>query len=297
MPTPRCSRFATGSSPSARASTSTTRPSATRPRSPRSSSASTTPPRRRCRGRSSSVPTYASAPGLLAEALSERRGSTVRGASGRARRQAAPARAGRAQRPAGARPGPAAARAPPPAAGRFPVGAAGGVRDGGAAGPNRGLRHLQPRCRAHGRLDGRLRGRRDEESPLPALPGPRRRPRRRWGHAGDPHPANESLPRAGGPLPARLRSRRELRLAAGDDRDRRRQRPAGGRDAGAGAVRRAWSDDRQPCQTPRGGVRARSPAGRSTWPRSRRPRGSCSESATRPTASRSSTTAAAGIGR
>ena len=52
--------------------------------------------------------------------------------------------------------------------------AARGAGDGGAAGADRGLRHLQPRRRAHRRLDGRLRGRRDEEGRLPAVQGARR---------------------------------------------------------------------------------------------------------------------------
>ncbi len=101
-----------------------------------------------------------------------------RGAGRGARRQAPPARAGRAQRPPRARPGPAAARAPPPAPGRLARRPARGAGDGGAAGPDRGLRHLQPRRRAHRRLDGRLRGRRDEEVRLPALQGARRARRR-----------------------------------------------------------------------------------------------------------------------
>ena len=45
------------------------------------------------------------------------------------------------------------------------------ARDGGAAGPHRGLRHLQPRRRAHGGLDGRLRGRGDRRRPTTAASG------------------------------------------------------------------------------------------------------------------------------
>ncbi len=52
--------------------------------------------------------------------------------------------------------------------------AARGARDGGAAGPDRGLRHLDDRRRAHRRLDGRLRGRRAEEVRLPPLQSARR---------------------------------------------------------------------------------------------------------------------------
>ena len=121
--------------------------------------------------------------------------------------------------------------------------AARGARDGGAADPDRGLRHLQPRRRAHGRLDGRLRGRRDEEVRLPPLPDPRRPARGRPADGGDDFASMEEvlaaaaqpLPRAGGPLAARRRARRELRLASLADRDRRRQGPARGRDAGAAA--------------------------------------------------------------
>ena len=76
-PTPRSSRCATGSSPSARASTSKTRASARSPRSPRSSSRSTTRPRRRCRKRVIVGPYLRERTTVLGEALSERRGSPV----------------------------------------------------------------------------------------------------------------------------------------------------------------------------------------------------------------------------
>ena len=110
-----------------------------------------------------------------------------RGARRRARRQAAPARAGRAQRPAGPRPGEAQGRAPAPAARRVARWAAGGARARRSAAAHRVLRHLQPDGHAHGRLDGRLRGRRAEEVRLPALHHPRaagRRARRLRGHGG-----------------------------------------------------------------------------------------------------------------
>ncbi len=76
-PTPRSSRSATASSPSVRASTSTTKPNVTSPRSPRSSSASTTRPRRRCRARSIVGPYLSERAELLEAALSERRGTPV----------------------------------------------------------------------------------------------------------------------------------------------------------------------------------------------------------------------------
>ena len=57
--------------------------------------------------------------------------------------------------------------------------------------------------------------------------------------------------------PARRQARRELRLAALADHDRRRQGPAGGRDAGAAAVRRARRHRRQPRQARGGGLRPR----------------------------------------
>ena len=61
-----------------------------------------------------------------------------------------------------------------------------GARPGRAPDPDRVLRHLQPRRHAHGRLDGRVRGRRAEEVRLPPLPIRRRggRARRLRGHGG-----------------------------------------------------------------------------------------------------------------
>ena len=241
---------------------------------------------------------------LLAAALSERRGVAGRGAGRRARRQAPPARAGRAQRPPRPRPGPAAARAPPPAPGRVARRPARGAGDGGAAGADRGLRHLQPRRRAHRRLDGRLRGRRDEEVRLPPLQGPRRAATGRdaapttsprWRRCSARR--DEPLPRAGRPLAARRQARRELRLAALAGRDRRRQGAARGRDAGAAAVRRARRHRRQPRQARWRRSTSRAARRRSTSPPTRRPRSCCSGSATRRTASRSTTTAAAATGR
>ena len=102
-------------------------------------------------------------------ALAQRRGGGGRAARARARRQAAHLRARRAQRAAGARPGPAALRAPPRAAHRGARDAPARARDGDAADADRVLRHLEPRRDPHGGLDGRIRGRCAEEVGLPPL--------------------------------------------------------------------------------------------------------------------------------
>ena len=81
------------------------------------------------------------------------------------------------------------------------------------------------------------------------------------------------------------------------DRDRRRQGPARRRDAGAAPVRRPRRHRRQPRQAAGGGLRPRPPRRRSTCRPTPRPPSSCSGCATRRTASRSSTTAAAATGR
>ena len=91
-------------------------------------------------------------------------------------------------------------------AGSTPSPTSRGPPDGGAAGPDRGLRHLEPRGAAHRRLDGRLRGRRDEEVRLPPLQdqegcrGPDRR--RLRGDGGGADEARQPLSRAGRPLAA-----------------------------------------------------------------------------------------------
>ncbi len=127
---------------------------------------------------------YTSIPALLVvqRELGESRGArrralqpprrAGRAARGRARREAAHPRAGRAQRAARARPGAAALGAPPPEPRGGARGSAAGARPRRAADPHRVLRHLQPRRHAHGRLDGRVRGRRAEEVRLPALHDP-----------------------------------------------------------------------------------------------------------------------------
>ena len=114
----------------------------------------------------------------LAERAGARRGSRQPArraggaARGRARREAPDPRAGRAQRAPGARPGAPARRAPPPEPRGGARGPAAGARPRRAADPDRVLRHLQPRRHAHGRLDGRVRGRRAEEVRLPPLHDP-----------------------------------------------------------------------------------------------------------------------------
>ena len=98
----------------------------------------------------------------------------------RARRQAPHPRPRRAQRAARARPGEAALRAPPPAARGGARRAPERARARRAARAHRVLRHLQHRRHAHGRLDGRLRGRRAEEVRLPPLHHSHRRRQRRF---------------------------------------------------------------------------------------------------------------------
>ena len=159
------SRSATGCSPSATASTSPTRASAARRRSPRSSSRSTTPPSPAVPRLVVVGPALRDRTELLAEALSARRGGPVevrvaeRGDKRRLRelaeRNARLALAQDKLRPERRR---AAAR-------RRARRASGGARARLAAGPDRGVRHLEPRPRAHGGLDGRVRGQERRRSP------------------------------------------------------------------------------------------------------------------------------------
>ena len=125
----------------------------------------------------------------------------------------------------------------------------------------------------------------------------RQRPRRLRLDGGGPGPADEPLPRAGRPLAARRQARRELRLAALPGRDRRRQGPALGGDAGPAPLRRARRHGDRPGQAPGGGLRARPRRADRSPRRLARPRSCCSGCATRPTASRSTTTVAAATGR
>ncbi len=112
------------------------------------------------------------------------------------------------------------------------------------------------------RLDGRVRGRRPAQVRLPPLSHPlasggRLRRLRRDGRG-----AGASLRPVGGPgrhLPARLRLRLELRLAAQPRRDRRRRRPTRRRPAAAARVSRARRRGRLAGQAHRGGVHARPP--------------------------------------
>ena len=73
-----------------------------------------------------------------------------------------------------------------------------------------GLRHLEPRPRAHGRVDGRVRGRRAAQVGLPALQDPQARgpPGRLRVDAGGPVAAHGTLAGAARPLAARPDPRR-----------------------------------------------------------------------------------------
>ena len=224
-----------------------------------------------------------------------------RGARRRARRQAPDPRAGRAQRAAGARPGAPEGRAPPPAArrgARRPAGGAGARR---AAAAHRVLRHLQPDGDPHGRLDGRLRGRRAEEVRLPALQRPRPgggRARRLRRDGGGPRPPPGAVGDPAGPQPARPQAQRVVRHAA---------QPRSSSTAGRASSRRAcarWRasvergvDGHLAGQAHRGGLRARPRASRSSCRTTRPSCSSCSACATRPTASPSPTTARAATAR
>ncbi len=105
----------------------------------------------------------------LESMLSERRGHARGGAGGGARRQAQAGRAGRAQRPLRARPGPPAPRARPRAPARRAGRPPGAPRAARAAGADRVLRHLEPGGDLRRRLDGGVRGRRPGQVPLPLV--------------------------------------------------------------------------------------------------------------------------------
>ncbi len=224
-----------------------------------------------------------------------------RAARGRARREAPHPRAGRAQRAAGARPGAAALRAPPPEPGGGARRTAAGARPGRAADPHRVLRHLATsaaRTRSPRWSCSRAARRRSPTTAASRSARWRRAPpttTRRWPRCSSrrfaqwerqadisPHdPAYDasfaSLPNVvvidggkgqlvGGP-----------RAAARLSRPRRRRRLAG--------------------QAHRGAVRPR-PRARRSCSTTRRPSCSCcSACATRRTASRSPTTAAAATRR
>ena len=168
-PTRRSSRCATACSPTASASTSTTRPGATWPRSPRSSCSSTT------RARSSIPPQVSSS-----ARSSERRrpGRGARRAPRRRRSRCARAERGDKRRilelaERNARLALDQERLRSERRRQQRVEALDGLQQAlgldALADADRVLRHLEPRRHAHGRLDGRLRGRRAEEVRLPAL--------------------------------------------------------------------------------------------------------------------------------
>ena len=170
-PTPRSSRCATGCSPTASPSTSPTRPSANAAEVAEEFML-------QYYGGQHLDPGAAGAParGGRATGAGRRAGEPPRragrAAGRRAWREAPHPRAGGAQRAAGARSGQAALRAPAPGPGGGAGGVAVGARSRRAADPHRVLRHLQPGRHAHGRLDGRLRGRGAEEVRLPPLQDP-----------------------------------------------------------------------------------------------------------------------------
>ncbi len=169
--------------------------------------------------------------------------------------------------------------------------------DGEHPDADRVLRHLEPGRDPHGRLDGRVRGRRAEEVRLPPLQDPRRGAGRLRRDGRGARPPDVAVRRAEGAVAAREGLRRELRRAAGADRDRRRQGPALRGPGGAGRVPGRGRDGDQPRQAARGGVRARPPGAAAAQARQRR-RCSCSSAcATRRTGSRSTSTAAAATGR
>ena len=105
----------------------------------------------------------------LAAFLSERRGSRVVVRTPRARREAAPARAGRAERGPRARVGGGRLRAEAPAARGRARGAPRGAEPREPADPHRVLRRLDDPGLGDGRLDGRVRGRGAEEGALPQV--------------------------------------------------------------------------------------------------------------------------------
>ena len=88
------------------------------------------------------------------------------------------------------------------------------ARHGADPDADRVLRHLEPRRDAHGRLDGRVRGRRAEEVRLPPLRDPRGRAGRLRGDERGAVAADGAVRRAARALAAREGLRRELRRGA-----------------------------------------------------------------------------------
>ncbi len=234
-----------------------------------------------------------------AERAPRRRG---RGAGGRARRQATPARAGRAQRPPRPRPGPAAPRAPPPAPGRV-------------AGRACARRSACRSCRC---------GSRASTSPTSAASTPSPR----WSCSRGVRPrrpttgASEYGASVTGVVPDDFASMEEvlgrrvnryLEQVDLSPHDGKRDESFASLpslvviDGGKGQLsaamrvlqplRRARRHRDRPGQARGGGLRPRPLGPDRPARRSRRPRSCCSGCATRPTASRSSTTAAAATGR
>ena len=185
--------------------------------------------------------------------------------------------------------------------------------DGGAA-ADRVLRRLQPAGHRGGRLDGRLRGRAAAQERLPAVRDQgRRRAERRRGHARDHHPPvpaaarrarrvraspTSATPsrRATGPVLIDPETGRPRKFAYAPGPGRRRRRPAagGGRPTRARRARASTTSRSSvwPSGSRRSGVRARPT--RSSCRAPARASTCCSGCATRPTGSRSPTTATAG---
>ena len=257
-PTPRSSRSATGCSPSATASTSPTRPSASEAEVTEEFlaqyySAAPAIPRLVVVG-----------PGAARARRAARRGAlgpprrAGRGPGRRARLEAPPARARRAQRPS-----------------RWPR--TGCARS--AAAPSASTRSRRFRTRSGSR---RCRcGSRASTSPTSAASTPSRRwSSSRAARRGSPTTGGSGSAATAAPVPTTsprwrrcstrrvsqlleqsdrsphdARARRELRLGPRPDRDRRRQGPALGRDEGAGAAGRARHGGDRAREAARGGLR------------------------------------------
>ena len=219
------------------------------------------------------------------------------------RRSAAQRRAvaGHAQAQAGQRPD-----QPQPGAGGDP----GGARAGGGAAADRVLRRLQPAGHRGRRLDGGLRGRAGPQERVPPVRDQgRRRPERRGLDARGDHPAVPAAARragrskSGGGAPTESgsdagrsgdRPSPQVRLRAWPGGGRRRSAAGRRGQAGPRRARHRRHPGVRVGQAPGGGVAARASPTRSSWRARRRASTSCSGSATRPTASRSPTTAPAG---